>query len=462
MNNTLARSTTFAALPPVWPEDPLSAIRSSPSAAANKIVVLDDDPTGTQTVRDVTVVTEWSVETLVTELRQSAPGFFILTNSRSLDATGTTDLHRELARNLRAAATTAGVSVSIISRADSTLRGHFPLETDILAAEMGPFHATLLVPYFDAGGRYTLGGIHYVASGDSLVPAADTPFARDATFGYRNSSLRAWVEEKSCGRIVASDVASLPLELNRTGGPAAVARALLALPAGSICTADCASPRDAEVLALATMMADQSGQPILCRTAASYVAARLGQSAQPPLASLAAARTDGAGGLVIVGSHVPLTSTQLGHLRGRLPHAGVELSVARILHAAHLEEAIAEAACQVDKLLRHGQLTVLHTSRELVTGANAEESLAISRAVSSSLVEVVRKLQVRPGFLIAKGGLGVRRATVLGQLLPGVPVWRLGAESKFPGLDYVIFPGNVGGESALVDAVNRLQPPSSS
>jgi uncharacterized protein YgbK (DUF1537 family) len=165
-----------------------------------------------------------------------------------------------------------------------------------------------------------------------------------------------------------------------------------------------------------------------------------------------------------------MTANQLGHLRGQLRHAGVELAVPKILHAAHRKRAIAAAAAQVDKLVQHGQLTVLHTSREVVTGASAEESLAISRSVSSALVEVVRKLQVRPGFLIAKGGitssdvattgLGVRRALVRGQLLPGVPVWRLGAESKFPGLDYVIFPGNVGGESALADAVNLLQPTS--
>jgi len=470
MTATLSKHATFAALPPIWPDEPLHDIRRLLHRPDHRVVIMDDDPTGTQTVRDVAVITQWSVELLTSELRQPAPGFFILTNSRSLDAAGTTILHRELAHNLRAAAKAAGVSLSIISRADSTLRGHFPLETDILASEMGPFHATLLVPYFEAGGRYTLGGIHYVATGDSLVPAAATPFARDATFGYQQSSLRAWVEEKSGGRIVASDVSLLPLELIRSKGPEGVARTLLALPAGSICAADCASQRDAEVLALATMLAAEAARPILCRTAASFVSARLGQSAHPPLSQPPAAPSTGAGGLVIVGSHVPMTANQLGHLRGQLRHAGVELAVPKILHAAHRKRAIAAAAAQVDKLVQHGQLTVLHTSREVVTGASAEESLAISRSVSSALVEVVRKLQVRPGFLIAKGGitssdvattgLGVRRALVRGQLLPGVPVWRLGAESKFPGLDYVIFPGNVGGESALADAVNLLQPTS--
>jgi uncharacterized protein YgbK (DUF1537 family) len=467
MTSSLDKTATFAALPPVWPQDPLPAIRQRLHRPDHKVVILDDDPTGTQTVRDVAVVTCWSEEILAAELRQSAAGFFILTNSRSLDARDTAELHRDLARNLRAAATAAGVTFTLISRADSTLRGHFPLETDTLAAEAGPFHATLLVPYFEAGGRYTLGGIHYVATNDTLVPAAATPFARDATFGYQQSSLRAWVEEKSGGRIVASDVAGLPLSLIRTGGPEAVARALDALPAGATCAADCASPRDAEVIALGTMLAAEAGRPILCRTAASYVAARLGQPEHPPLSD-PPAPARGAGGLIIVGSHVPKTANQLGHLQAQVRHAGVELAVPRILHAGHRKGTIAEATRQVDKLLHHGHLTLLHTSRDLVTGASAEESLAISRSVSSALVEVVRNLQVRPGFLIAKGGitssdvatigLGVRRAIVRGQLLPGVPVWRLGAESKFPGLDYVVFPGNVGSDSALTDAVHRLQP----
>jgi uncharacterized protein YgbK (DUF1537 family) len=86
------------------------------------------------------------------------------------------------------------------------------------------------------------------------------------------------------------------------------------------------------------------------------------------------------------------------------------------------------------------------------------------------LISIVRGLQVRPRFLIAKGGitssdvatrgLGVRRALVRGQILPGVPVWRLGAEARFPGLDYVVFPGNVGGDTALADAVRKFGSPS--
>jgi uncharacterized protein YgbK (DUF1537 family) len=46
---------------------------------------------------------------------------------------------------------------------------------------------------------------------------------------------------------------------------------------------------------------------------------------------------------------------------------------------------------------------------------------------------------------------------ISGQILPGVPVWKLGAESRFPNLAYIVFPGNVGNADALVDVVRQLK-----
>ena len=93
-----------------------------------------------------------------------------------------------------------GIDFVVVSRSDSTLRGHFPAETDALGRTLASggnqTPPVLLVPYFEAGGRYTVNDVHYVAEGEELVPAAETPFARDAAFGYRNSNLRAWVEAR--------------------------------------------------------------------------------------------------------------------------------------------------------------------------------------------------------------------------------------------------------------------------
>lgn len=471
MSERLDQSAVFASLPPVWPEDPLPAIRHLPSLAARKLVVLDDDPTGTQTVHDVPVVTAWDEATLAAELADPAPCCYVLTNSRSLAPDDARTLNHELATRLRAASARTGRAFTLVSRSDSTLRGHFPVETDALAAVTGPYDATILFPYFEAGGRYTINDRHYVAEAGRLVPAAATPFARDAAFGYRHSDLRAWVEEKTDGRIPASDVASISLDDLRRGGPSAVTAQLLRLPPGSVCVVNAAAPRDAAVLALASLLAEQAGRRFLYRTAAYFVAARLGLAPGPLLGAGDFAATGDLGGLIVAGSHVPQTTAQLAALRAAHQLHVVELSVERIL-ADGPDALAATVAAALDAELARGRNVLLATSRTLVSGADAAASLEIGRRVSGALISIVRTLRVRPRFLIAKGGitssdvatrgLGVRRALVRGQILPGVPVWRLGAESRFPGLDYIVFPGNVGGDAALAEAVAKFHAPTPS
>jgi uncharacterized protein YgbK (DUF1537 family) len=459
---------TFAALPPVWPHDVLAANAAAASAAGRTLVVLDDDPTGTQTVRDLAVVTTWDVATLIAELSAAPACFYILTNSRSLTPAGTRALHVELATNLRAATLATGRPIVAASRSDSTLRGHYPLETDTLAEILGPFDVTFLTPYFEAGGRYTLNDTHYVAEGDRLIPAAETPFARDAAFGYRHSHLPSWVEAKTTGRIRAADVAAISLDLLRNGGPHAVAEKLRALPRGSVCIVNAAAPRDIEVFAAATLAAEAAGSRFSYRTAAGFVAARLGQSPQHALLPPAAFSTPTShGGLTIVGSYVPKTSAQLTALLATAAVTPIELDVPALLDDSRRGPTLAATVTALNTALAAGRDTVVYTSRQLITSSAPAASLAIGRRVSDALIYLVQNLAVAPRYLIAKGGitssdtatlgLGVRRALVLGQALPGVPVWQLGAEAKFPGLGYVVFPGNVGADTALADLVVRLR-----
>lgn len=463
----LNKTTSFAALPPIWPTDLLPANAAAASASGRTLVVLDDDPTGTQTVRDIAVVTTWDVATLTAELSAAPACFYILTNSRSLTAPASRALHLELAANLRAASAAAGRAFVVASRSDSTLRGYYPLETDTLAEVLGPFDVTFLTPYFEAGGRYTIGDIHYVAEGDRLVPAAETPFARDAAFGYRSSHLPAYVEEKTAGRTRAVDVATIPLELLRTGGPLAVAAKLRALPRGSVCIVNAAAPRDIEVFAAATLAAEAGGARFLYRTAAGFVAARIGQSPQHALLAPAAFSLPNAhGGLTLVGSYVPKTSAQLSSLLAASLVTPIEVDVAALLDSRR-ESTLAATLTALNTALAAGLDTVVYTSRRLITSSDAAASLSIGRRVSDALIHLVQHLAVAPRYLIAKGGitssdtatlgLGVRRALVLGQALPGVPVWQLGPEARFPGLGYVVFPGNVGSDTALAELVGKLR-----
>lgn len=465
----------LAAFPPPWPQDLQPAIRALNRARpGHKLVVLDDDPTGTQTVHDVPVLTVWDEATLRAEFGQPEACFYLLTNSRSLAPAAARAVIREVARALKTAAGGAG-AFTVVSRSDSTLRGHFPLETEVLTEELGPFDATILLPFFASGGRWTIDDVHYVAAGEDLIPAAETPFAQDPAFGYRRSNLREWVAEKTGGQVAAGAVRSIGLRELRVGATAedptrAVTDTLLRLPRGCLCVVNAAHPRDLDFLTLAALQAERRGARFLYRTAASFVASRLGLVEADHRAAAVSERegderdgtTPTAGGLVVVGSHVPLTTVQLNRLLAEGDLEAIELDVAAVLDPHHREGVLAAVLKPMTAALAAGRDVVVFTSRTVVAARDPARSLEIGREVSDALVWLVQRLAVRPRFLLAKGGitasdlasraLGVRRARVLGQLLPGVPVWRLGAETRFPGLELVVFPGNVGSAETLFEA----------
>jgi uncharacterized protein YgbK (DUF1537 family) len=468
----------LAGLPPEWPHDVLPEIQRRLAGLNQKVVVLDDDPTGTQSVHGIPVLTEWRLDALQAELENDLPAFYVLTNSRALTIDKAQALNAEVGRNLMAALsrldeTTSSKparNVALISRSDSTLRGHFPGEVDALAQQVhGKVPAYLLTPAFMAGGRYTIDDVHYVAQGDDLVPASDTEFAKDAVFGYRSSNLRDWVEEKTKGAIKSSDVSSISIDDIRIGGPEAVAKKLMWMQAGGACVVNAASERDLEVVALATLIAESNGMQFTYRSAASFARARAGIA---PTALLTKEHLTGFGdlsgvhgGLVIVGSYVPKSTGQLQTLLD----AGVcaiEVNVEALLDDAQAAGEIARATQQANASLAEDRDTVIYTSRKLITGNDALSSLAIGNRVSESLIAIVKGITAQPRYVLAKGGitssdvatkaLGVRRAMVLGQILAGVPVWQLGPETRYPNSIYIVFPGNVGGPGALADVVQKL------
>ena len=128
----LSFEETINSLPPVWPDDLLPAIQQENAQRPASIVVLDDDPTGTQTVYDVPVVTNWALPTIIEAFQRETPLFYVLTNSRSLPRTQAIDLAREAGANILEASRRTGRAFEVISRSDSTLRGHFPAEVDAL------------------------------------------------------------------------------------------------------------------------------------------------------------------------------------------------------------------------------------------------------------------------------------------------------------------------------------------
>jgi uncharacterized protein YgbK (DUF1537 family) len=237
-----------------------------------------------------------------------------------------------------------------------------------------------------------------------------------------------------------------------------------------------ASHADFEVFVLGLLAAEEEGRRFLYRTGPSFLRARGGITEPKVLgfAELYRKRPKEGHGLVLVGSYVPTTTRQLEEALALDGVRGVEMSVPRLLEPESREVELGRVVEEVNESLASSEV-VVYTSRELVTagkaGSTGLTNFQIGAAVSDALVEVMRRVDrtLPLSFVVAKGGitssdiatkgLEVRRAEVAGPLLPPaiVPVWILPEENDFPGLPYVIFPGNVGGPSSLAEAIEVLR-----
>jgi uncharacterized protein YgbK (DUF1537 family) len=429
-----------------------------------KIIVLDDDPTGSQTVHSCLLLTRWDVATLKSALADAAPLFFVLTNTRGMDAARAAVITREVCTNLKLALADYTGPVLFVSRSDSTLRGHYPVETDVMDAALGPFDATVLTPAFFEGGRVTRDSTHYLMVDGQPVPTHETEFARDSVFGYRTAYLPEYVAEKTGGRVASGEVARLTLADLRTGNADAW---LAALNSNAVGVVDGETAADYELFADAVLKAAGSGKRLLFRSAASLLTALARLPPQPvAAASFSTLVRDGRPGAVIVGSHVAKTTAQLSALLKERGVVGLPLDVTRLPDARGA--VVDELTTSIAHAHARGLTPVMFTSRAELQFASVAERLAFGEAVSGTLMDVVRQLPATLGFLISKGGitsndvlstgLALTASRVLGQILPGVTVVQTPRDHRLPRLPVVIFPGNVGGDGALAEAYRRLAP----
>lgn len=446
------------------------------AADRTKIIVLDDDPTGVQTVHDVFVYTDWKPDTLREAFEDGNKVSFLLTNSRGLTAAQTERVHREIASAIHQAAQSCKRAVAVISRSDSTLRGHYPLETETLRKafeELGEqkFDGEILMPFFEEGGRYTIENVHYVASGDQLVPAGQTEFARDKTFGYQNSDLCRWVEEKTCGAFPAGEVLTVSLRELRTMDYTGIERKLCSLTGFGKLIVNAVCEADVKVFVTALFSALKKGKHYLYRSAAALPKVMGGVDSRPLLTREELVNTTNRnGGLIVVGSHVSKTTTQLEVLKQKKDITFLEMNQHLVMDEEAFRRELDRVIAAAEDNIREGVTCAVYTRRERFDLNNGckEDELRLAVKISEAVTSVVSRLSVRPNFIIAKGGitsseigttaLRCRKARVMGQILKGIPVWETGEESLFPHLPYVIFPGNVGDEFALRDAVEKMQP----
>lgn len=448
-------------------------IRKTLQNSNYKLIVLDDDPTGVQTVHDIYVVTDWSKEWIKKGLSDNRNVLYILTNTRSYSAEKTKRINQEIVRNLCEVSKELQIKFSLISRSDSTLRGHYPLEINVLESELLngadiEVSGHLLVPAFFEAHRYTIQDTHYLAESGKLVPVSSTEFSNDAVFGFSTAFLPNWIEEKTNGKISANEVLNISIEDIRSGGTDKVYEILLKAKQNAPIIVNAVSYDDLDIVSLAVLRAIDVGKHFLFRTAASWIKSFGGIESRPYLtAQDMTALDENYGGLIIVGSHTQKTTEQIEVIMDQYPIQVIEVNVPKILNERLRDTELHSVIKKLEENLLLKKDTIIYTSRKVITVEGKDDNLIISQSISSALVEIVRALEIKPRFIIAKGGitssdiatkgLEIKHAKILGQVIAGVPVWLTGKEARFIDTPYIVFPGNVGDRDAILKVVENFR-----
>lgn len=443
-------------------------------ANRKKIVVLDDDPTGVQTVHDISVYTNWDKESISQGFQEKNSLFYVLTNSRGFTVEQTTKTHNEIAAVVDQVAKEAGKEYIFISRSDSTLRGHYPLETVLLKEKYEgntgkKIDGEILCPFFKEGGRFTIDNVHYVKYGDELIPANETEFAKDKTFGYSAATMPEYVEEKTKGVYKAREVVCISLKDIHNVDIDKIENQLMEVKDFNKIVVNAIDYVDVKVFCVALYRAMAKGKVFMFRTAAAIVKVMGGVTEQALLGRGQMVINENTnGGIIVVGSHTDKTTKQVECLRKLDNIEFIELNATLVNDDAAFEKEVQRCIAKEEECIQSGKTVCCYTTRTLITAdtGDKEDELRLSIKISDAVQSLVGSLSITPSFVIAKGGitssdvgtkaLAVKKANVLGQIKPGIPVWRTGEESKFPAMPYIIFPGNVGEAETLKEAVEIL------
>ena len=269
--------------------------------AQKTCIIIDDDPTGNQTVYDIPLLAKWDVDTLIYEFDRKTPVFFILTNSRSLSQEKSTAIYKEISANIYKASNSTGRNFSLISRSDSTLRGHFS-EIDALK-QSGDFENAIhvFIPVMFEGGRVTLHNVHYIKENGTLLPVSETTFAKDHTFGYSHANLKLYIEEKTKGAVTVEDIVSIDIKTLRTTDVETLSFKINAVGPGKYCIFNTLNYYDLDKVTHALLLAENLGKKMIYRTSSSFIPSYIGQLPNSLLRSNSLINSDHKkGGLIVV------------------------------------------------------------------------------------------------------------------------------------------------------------------
>lgn len=427
---------------------------SSESSGGRRVAVLDDDPTGVQTLAGVRVLLDWTGNRVARAL-VAAHSVHLLTNSRAL---ASQDARATVASAARAVTSTVPGAM-IVLRGDSTLRGHILEEYLALreALARDDFPPLVLVPALPSAGRVTIGGVQYLERDDGVrIPVHSSEFARDGPFAYASSRVLEWAEERTGGLFGAENGIEVELETLRRTGPDALVEAIRRATTAPVPTAVCVDserPSDIDVVAEGVHRAREACDVFIVRCGPA-LAGGLGYATALTDADLPSAGKV----FVVCGSYVAQSVRQLACISSRFPEDVIEVDP---LTLSSQDGGFPEITLRLQERLDISGLAVL-----AVSGPRPERlsDLPSGMRVAQGLATLVASVDRHDALVVLKGGvtsavalkngLGALEADIVGPVLPGVALWQIVEPDTRPVL---VVPGNVGADELLVRIVELVR-----
>ena len=446
-----------------------------------KIIIIDDDPTGSQTVNSCTLILKWDYETLLKGLNGSSNLLFILANTRSLSEKDVKIRLKEICSSLKEIMNNslfAEEQFVIISRGDSTLRGHNFIEPLIIDELLGPFDATFYIPAFIEGNRKTVNGNHFVDN----IPIHETIFSKDKIFGFHTSNIKELIYEQSNRKLDFNHIENIFIRdflVSGSNQPNKLYTYINNLKNNKKVVVDIMDYSQLDEFS-SIVKSLLKTKKFLFRSAASFISSlsnvKHTQKDNFYFSQLSRKNNNDQimKGLIVVGSYVELTTLQLNKVLEISLCKPLEINVLKLYKYFKLEDNLNKINFlknliinSIRQNLSQGNIPVLYTSREIVSPKDNNDFIQFQNFLSVFIAEIVSAIKNEIGYLISKGGIttniiiseGFEADSVYleGQILPGISIVTFNLSKQKGKLPIVTFPGNIGHNMSLVKILEILE-----
>ena len=440
-----------------------------------KIIIIDDDPTGSQSVHDCLLLLNWNYQTLLEGLQSDSSLLFILANTRSLSENELEKRLKQICNNLYKVSLEENLKDDLIfvSRGDSTLRGHNFLEPHLINEYLGPFDATFHIPAYLEGNRVTLNGLHFVDG----VPAHKTSFAKDRIFGYETNDLKKLLFKKSKSKIKLKNIKNLNcieeyslIELKNF---------MEKLKNNTHVIVDIDEFSQLQKFS-AIVKKLIKNKKFLFRTAASFLKAISNTKNNKKdnfyysQLRIKNSKNHFLPGLIIIGSHTEISTKQFNKLVEINLFEAVELDVEKFFKVHLLNDNQTEILQfkrlileKTRQIFKTSLIPVIFTSREVKVLDNNSAQMDFYNSLALFIAELVADLKYEIGYLISKGGItsntilnssfNVDYVYLEGQICNGISLVKAKLIDQNNSLPVITFPGNLGNDCSLVDVWKAIE-----